>query len=96
MVETFEGSSKYELNRYPTIEEIDLFNSFDDLKILTGDAVINTVFKNNKTGNLVYLSMKRTKFNNYGYDFDIIYLSPEASKSIFEIEDSKKVSEDDI
>ncbi len=96
IVGKFLNSAKYELVRFPTKEEIDLFNSFDDLKILTGDASVNTVFKNLKTGNLVYHTMKRNKYNNYGYEYDLIYLSPNASKSILKEEDSKTVSDDDI
>ena len=96
IVGKFLDSAKYELVRFPTKEEIDLFNSFDDLKILTGDASVNTVFKNLKTGNLVYHTMKRNKYNNYGYEYDLIYLSPNASKSILKEEDSKTVSDDDI
>ena len=33
---------------------------------------------------------------NYGYEYDLIYLSPNASKSILKEEDSKTVSDDDI
>jgi len=96
IVGKFLNSAKYELVRFPTKEEIDLFNSFDDIKILTGDASVNTVFKNLETGNLVYHTMKRNKYNNYGYEYDLIYLSPNASKSILKEEDSKTVSDDDI
>tara|TARA_Y100000389_G_scaffold62181_1_gene58240 strand:+ start:633 stop:2369 length:1737 start_codon:yes stop_codon:yes gene_type:complete len=96
LVGKFLDSSKYELIRFPTKEEIDLFNSFDDLKILYGEATINTVFKNQQTGNLVYHTMKRNKYNKYGYEYDLVYLSPNASGLILQEEDSKNVSDDDI
>ena len=34
-----------------------------------------------------YHTMKRNKYNNYGYEYDLIYLSPNASKSILKEED---------
>ena len=90
------GSDRFELVRYPTALEVENFNSFDDLKILTGDAVMNTIVRNKETKNLVFLQIRRTKPNNYGYEFDLIYLSPSASASAIEDEKGKEISDDDF
>ena len=90
------GSDRFELVRYPTALEVENFNSFDDLKILTGDAVMNTIVRNKETKNLVFLQIRRTKPNNYGYEFDLIYLSPSASASVIEDEKGKEISDDDF
>ena len=98
VVALFLKSEKYSLVRFPTKIEIDLFNKEDAFAAIDGKVRLNTILKNNQTGNLVnYTAWKRSLdgLNFFTY-FDLQYFSSDGSKKFMNESQKGQAKSDDI
>jgi hypothetical protein len=98
VVSQFLKSDKYSLVRFPTKIEIDLFNKEDAFAAIDGKVRLNTIFKNNQTGNLVNYTAWKNSLDglNFFTYFDLQYFSSEGSKKFMSESQKGQVGSDDI
>jgi hypothetical protein len=98
VVAQFLKSDNYSLVRFPTKIEIDLFNNEDAFAALDGKVRLNTIFKNNQTGNLVNYTAWKNSFDglNFFTHFDLQYFSNDGSKKFMNESEKGQVGSDDI
>ena len=84
--------------RFPTKVEIDLFNKEDAFAALDGKVRLNTIFKNNQTGNLVNYTAWKNSLDglNFFTYFDLQYFSSDGSKKFMNESQKGQAKSDDI
>ncbi len=98
VVAQFLKSDQYSLVRFPTKIEIDLFNKEDPFAAIDGKVRLNTIFKNNQTGNLVNYTAWKNSLDglNFFTYFDLQYFSREGSQKFLNESQKGQVGSDDI